>query len=587
MKKALFPMAVLLFCTPALAAGCPGRFDPRAQPELPAQADTVLHARFAEARQQLEQGHFEAARVAFEELLGDQAASALFQHARFYLGLSQVRVGQYRQARESLSPFVGDIDDKSEGDLYAALAEAWAGEGNPGEAVVYYDRWHAVATRAERAYIALRVRALVEGMSEEAAEQAYARVDKTRPARGILAERLALAAQARGDGARAARLFEETQRAREGALAGGDPGRVGALLPLSGKRRLVGEAALRGLTVAAGVFDTAAGGGVLVDRVPRPFVVTVSDAGERPERAGAGVDELAAEGVIAIIGPVDKEAAEAALVRAEAVGMPLLSLDAPQAEVTAAPSRAFRIVISVEARAQALARHAYGAGARRFALLAPEIPYGQRAGKAFTDEVRRLGGEVVTEVGYAKDAKAFVEPAKKLAAADFDALFVPDTAARLELIAPQLAVLDLKVQGALLPQPKRGRGILLLATAEAITPKFLAGTGRYTVGAILAPGFYADASDALLAPYVARFRAAYGEDPTYLDAYAYDAALLVRAAVESGATDRATVTARLGEASLAGLTGTIRFDPRRQRADAGLLYVVAPPHIHPLRGQGP
>lgn len=594
MRKALIPMVVLVLSAPALAAGCPGRFDPRAQPEPPTRGDTVAQPRFDAALQRFDGGEYDAARVEFEGIVRDYAAFAIAKHARFYLGLAQVRVGHYRQARESLSPFVGEIAGKAEGDLYAALAEAWAGEGNAQEALVYYDRWNALATRTERAYIIARVRGFVDALGEDAAERAYVRADKTQVSAAFLARRLALVAGAKGDALRAARLLEETYTARgevglaDGATAAaGDANLVGALLPLSGKRRLVGEAALRGLTLAAGVFDSAAGGGVSVDRVPRPFVVTVRDAGEASERAGAGVDELAAEGVIAVVGPLDREAAEAAFVRAEAIGMPLVSLDVPQAPATAGAPHVFRVVVSLEARAQSLARHAYGVGARRFAVLAPEIPYGRRAAQAFQDEVRRLGGEVVTEVTYGKDAKAFVEPVKKLAAADFDALFVPDTAARLELIAPQLAVADLKVQAFLDAKPKRGRGVLLLATAEAITPRFLAGTGRYAVGAILAPGFYADASDAILAPYIARFRAAYGEDPTYLDAYAYDAALLIRAVVESGATDRNMVAARLASTTVHGLTGTIRFDPHRQRADAGLLYIVTPPHIHPLRAQDP
>jgi branched-chain amino acid transport system substrate-binding protein len=116
---------------------------------------------------------------------------------------------------------------------------------------------------------------------------------------------------------------------------------------------------------------------------------------------------------------------------------------------------------------------------------------------------------------------------------------------------------------------------VLLTTAEAITGRFLKGSGRYTNGAILAPGFYPDDSDERTGTYVARFRNVFGEDPTYLDAYAYDAAMLLRQAVERGGEGRDTVAAWLGAVrGVPGLTGDIAFDGHGNRADRGVLYTV-------------
>jgi ABC-type branched-subunit amino acid transport system substrate-binding protein len=229
-------------------------------------------------------------------------------------------------------------------------------------------------------------------------------------------------------------------------------------------------------------------------------------------------------------------------------------------------------MITAEDRARALAARAYGQGARRFAMLVPEIAYGTRAAKAFRDEVTRLGGTLVVEVTYARDATQFVKPVAKLGKESFDALFVPDTAARLELISPQLAVDNLIVQPRSAKKPKRGKPILLLSTAEGVMPKFLKGSGRYANGAIFAPAFYPDEKDERIGRFVGRFRAAFGDWPTALDAYAYDGALLIRSAVESGARDRAAVAASLAGLSLAGVTGEVEFDAARGRADRGILY---------------
>jgi ABC-type branched-subunit amino acid transport system substrate-binding protein len=154
-------------------------------------------------------------------------------------------------------------------------------------------------------------------------------------------------------------------------------------------------------------------------------------------------------------------------------------------------------------------------------------------------------------------------------------VFVADTADRLELIAPQLAAFDLVVvPPGSTARPPKGRHVLLLSMAEGLRPKFVRGAGRYCVGAVFAPGFYPDDTDPVIGPYAVRYRAAYGEDPTYLDAYAYDAVLAIRAALGAGATTRSAVATGLAGVRFRGLTGEVRFDAAHDRADAGLLYTV-------------
>src|SRR5262249_2804100 len=158
--------------------------------------------------------------------------------------------------------------------------------------------------------------------------------------------------------------------------------------------RLVGEAAARGVGLAAGTFDRGAGAGIAEEGVPRPFEVTVEDAGDGKGRAGAAIDQLSAAGVIGAVGPVDKDAADEAARRAEALGLPLVTLDVAETGGPGSPY-VFRAVIPVETRARALAAWALAHGARRFAILAPDIPYGARARSAFEKEVVAGGGQVV------------------------------------------------------------------------------------------------------------------------------------------------------------------------------------------------
>jgi branched-chain amino acid transport system substrate-binding protein len=234
----------------------------------------------------------------------------------------------------------------------------------------------------------------------------------------------------------------------------------------------------------------------------------------------------------------------------------------------------YRLVVPVEARARALARIAYERGAREVVILAPAMSYGTKASQAFTDELGRLGGHVGQTITYPKGQKSFTDEAKKLKGLRFDAVFVADSADSLELIAPQLAVVNLVVAPPGAKVPKGGRAVLLLSTAEGLAPRYLRGSGRYSMGAIFAPGFYPDESDPVIGPYVKGFRAAYGSEPTVYDAYAADAVACIREAVGTGATTRAAVTTALGKIEIDGLTGTVKFDAARGRADTGRLFTV-------------
>jgi ABC-type branched-subunit amino acid transport system substrate-binding protein len=488
--------------------------------------------------------------------------------AALYLGFAKVQGGDAAGGRALLEPLAPDDRDEDT-ERHASLAEADAALGDASAALGHYDAFFVRARPAERAYVTARVRALVDKVADAELEPTYGKLDKGRVSAAYLGRRLAMVYRAAGQDDKARVVWSETAAARssagiEGEERGGPvEGRlVGALLPLSGKRRLVGEAAQRGLALAAGAFGEGS------------LEVTLEDVGEAKGRAAEAVDALAARGVVGLVGPADKDSAEEAARRAEALGVPLVTLDVGEVPLAGTP-HVFRVVVPVEARARALAAWALAKGRKRFAILAPDIPYGQRAAAAFRAEVQAGGGEIVADEKYPKDATSFIAPVAKIKDATFDALFVPDAAARLELVAPQLAVADLVVAPLGARKPRRGRPIVLLATAEAITPRFLKGSGRYTNGAVLAPGFYPDDADERTGSYVARFRNVFGEDPGYLDAYAYDAAMLLRQAVERGGEGRDTVAAWLGAVrGVAGLTGDIAFDAHGNRADRGVLYTV-------------
>jgi branched-chain amino acid transport system substrate-binding protein len=603
-----------------LLSGCPRQAKRRTLvPGVPTSGDATARARFQEAKSRFERegeesaAEFEAIAQAYPddpiapyallyagiaavngraydqavtnlEALGSdpEAAAGLRVRGQLFLGIAFNYLGRHDQAVAPLRAGEPAIESEAErGEWVAAMAESLGRGKAPLESLGYYDRWHKDASQSERAYIVARLGAVVAAADPAGARAAYeglARKDS--PSAAILGERVAADFTAAGspDSARRVRKQIEAGRQALGLMdtrsgEGGDPGKVGAILPMTGRSAQAGDLAMRGLALASGTFADARGQGM------RAFHVSVHDTATTAAGAGRAVEKSVDEGVIALIGPIDGQSVDVASAAAHARGVPLISLN-PRSEGRASQGSrfVFHILQSAEDRAGALARHAYQNGVRGFAILRPDNGYGRAVSEAFRREVARLGGQVVADVTYKPGDTTFGDSIKKLGD-KWQAVFVPEQATRLELIAPALAAADLVVAPlSALGQKKRGRTpgrtIGLLATAEFAAVRYVRSAGRYSVGAVLAPGFFPDRDDPLIRDFVDRYEQVFGAAPTALDAHAHDAALVVRAAVEQGASSRAELADIMAASRVKGLTGTIAFGERRGRSDDGLLFTV-------------
>jgi ABC-type branched-subunit amino acid transport system substrate-binding protein len=611
-----------------LATGCPGRTRRVLRPvppeeTVPQSGDAAARARFQDARTRFGRDAESSASVAaeFTAIAREYPEDPIAPYAQLYAGIAAIQSSHYDQAADSLATVAEDpaatpeikqrgrlflgiarsyqgkhaeaLDyletaadaihgDSERGEWLAAMAECLASTGAPMRAVPYYDDWYPLALPGEQAYIVTRLEDLVSASEAAEVRAAYEALERRDgPAAAILGTRVAADWTAAGQPERARRVRGDIERARRAiglapsVEAGRGPGgqddgsvsRLGVLLPLSGKRGRAGAQALRGLTLATGTFPG------IDDR--RSFDVSVHDTASESAGARAAMDALAGEGVIAVVGPIDGDSVDAAAPRAHALGLPLISLNPRSGERgdAAGSPFVFHIMQSAEDRARALARHAAAQGVERFAILGPKSGYGRAVSEAFADEVQRRGGRVVGRATYAPEATSFGDAIKQLSGS-FEAVFVPEQATRLELIAPALAAADLVALPVAARAPRVGKKILLLSTAEFLDPRYLRSAGRYSEGAVLAPGFYPDRDDRAISDFVSRYEQAFGTLPTPLDAYAYDAARLVAAAVAAGARTRADLGEAMAAARVEGLTGAISFDGEHRRRDDGLLYHV-------------
>ncbi len=616
------PLSLLaLIVLSVSVAACPGRGTRKvAAPimTLPMDGDSAARERFESARSQFEQDASAASAQTFESIVHDfpndpivphallygamadmrkdDAAAALTKldelaalkptedvlvaRASLFRGLALSELGRHAEALVLLTSGAKALNRGDGNEVtfwHAAMAEASVANRNMAAGILHYDAWWAGATAAEKSYIVDRIRAVVLGLPSAQLEATLATlVSKAGPGAAIVGVRLAEELASSGDTSGAAAVLASVATARRamgddavivGSSGPGNAERMAALLPLSGRLNRVGELSLRGLVMASQNAP------ILANEASdfSAFELISRDTSSDVQTVAAGLQSIVASDAIAIIGPFDGSAVSKVSPLAASAGLPVISL-APRG---GAGGTVFSIRHSAESRARRLAVHAYEKGVRDFAIFSPQTSYGRVVGAAFKSQVESLGGNVIIEATYAPGTTSFTKDIRQLKK-PWSALFVPDQAKTLALIAPALAAANLNAQP-VGKKSKRGRSIMLLSTAEGIDQRYLRAAGRYSWGAVLAPGFFPDRTDPQIADFVARYEQEFDSEPSGHEAYAYDAARVLRHAIDSGARTRQELGKALRMQEVPSLTGNITFGPDNRRSDPGLLFEMQQP----------
>ena len=580
----------------------------RKLPTIPSHGNVEAKARFDSARQQFGRDD-ERAASEFERIATEFPRDPIATHARLYAGRAAIKAGDYDRAVTNLRELLDqpDVEDQLtlRGRLFLGIALNYRGQHtealgqlrtsqkavhseqeraewtaaiavslaatDPVAAAPYFDQWFALATTAERAYAVARLTDIANELTSAQVQTAYVRAKDQAPSRAVFGARLMRDAMTTGQHARARELQSNIAAAakRLGITlpdleqqALGDPKHIGALLPLSGRRGPAADLAVRGLTLGVGALSGADTG----------ITLSLRDTQSHVTGAEAAVRQLANADVIAAVGPIDGKSTDSASRKSADLGVALISLNG-RSDQRPPSSFTFHIVHSAEARARTLARYAYGLGIRDFAVLSTERGYGKVVGRAFREEVKRLGGTIVASSTYTRKTTSFGSSIRKLKK-PWQALFVPDLAKRLELIAPALAAANMMSAPWTAKRPRSGRKILLLSTAEFLNASFLRAAGQYARGAVFAPGFFPDTTNPQIEKFVDDYQGQFGRMPTPIAAYAHDAIAAIRKAVSTGATSRQAVVQTLSRQQLEGVTGRISFTIDRRRADPGRLFTI-------------
>jgi ABC-type branched-subunit amino acid transport system substrate-binding protein len=132
---------------------------------------------------------------------------------------------------------------------------------------------------------------------------------------------------------------------------------------------------------------------------------------------------------------------------------------------------------------------------------------------------------------------------------DFQAIFIPDSVSRVNLILPQLAFND-------------ATGMVLLGTNLWHQPSLLTGAKGYNKNAVITDGYFGSSNNPITGGFEKRFTHLYATSPGFLEAIAYDTAnILFEASLDASVDSRQALKNVLqGGRQFEGVTGNTWFD---------------------------
>jgi ABC-type branched-subunit amino acid transport system substrate-binding protein len=311
-----------------------------------------------------------------------------------------------------------------------------------------------------------------------------------------------------------------------GETLGAGPVRVGMILPLTqnGAPSPVGVSMRNAAQLAIEEF-----GG--------PYItLMVEDDRSTAEGAGHAAEAELGAGAELLLGPVYANGVRQAASVAKAAGKPMIAFST---DASVAQQNIYLLSFLVEGYVDRIVQFAVSRGKKSFAAMAPQNDYGNVALAQFQESTGRLNAPVVTIARYAPGQPE--SAAQQVAAAgQFDALFIPDQADAMPLVAGALASSAIKTQ--------------------------LLGTGVWNDARVLRlpqlQGAWFSAPDnAGYNAMVQRYRAKFDSEPARLATLSYDAVTLGAALARNGAPDRFGQRVLTNVSGFNGADGVFRFRP--------------------------
>ena len=321
--------------------------------------------------------------------------------------------------------------------------------------------------------------------------------------------------------------------------------KLGGIGPLTGPLAIYGVTSTNGSKLAFEEINK--NGGILGKQVE---YIVLDEKGDSTEAVTA-YNKLVDEGVVALIGDITSKPSLAVAEVAAQDNLPMITPTGTQFNITEAGPNVFRVCFTDPYQGVVLANFAKNnLNAETAAVVVNNSSdYSDGVAKAFVEQAEKLGLKVVAKEGYSDGDKDFRAQLTKILPNNPDVLVVPDYYEQVVLITTQAREVGIK---ATFVGPDGWDGVAKTLDASAY-------------GAVENSYFTNHYSLQDQSPKVQNFlkayKEAYNEEPSAFSALSYDAAYMMKAAIEkAGTTDKQAVVDALKNLDYDGVTGHLTFD---------------------------
>src|SRR6266699_6924424 len=228
----------------------------------------------------------------------------------------------------------------------------------------------------------------------------------------------------------------------------------------------------------------------------------------------------------------------------------------------------FRIMPNEVMQGIDIATHAYKTlGARTAVLLYENTNAGIGNAKVFSDTFSQLGGKILADIGFGRDVNDFTAIATRVAG-----LGKIDVIPTYTLEGQGLKITQALAQAGV---TKGGDGQAIQLGTIWLPFGFEQKAGKAALGYIRIVQFDPADKREVVRNFVEAFRAKYNQEPTHLNAHAYDQIMLIADVVRRGASDAQSLRDTLAATkNFSGVTGGVEFDAHNQNTRMDTIHYM-------------
>jgi branched-chain amino acid transport system substrate-binding protein len=339
--------------------------------------------------------------------------------------------------------------------------------------------------------------------------------------------------------------------------------KIGGLFPMSGPGAYFGAQDKQGIELAIEQLNKAGVNGY-------KFEVKFEDSACSPLPATQAAKRLLEQyKPHVVVGEECSDATLAVMPVVEQAKVPLLNAGSSSIKITDPGNPwTFRIMPNEVMQGVDIATHAYKhLNARTAVLLYENTNAGIGNAKVFSDTFKALGGQILADIGFGRDVNDFTSIATRITG-----LGKVDVVPTYTLEGQGLRITQALAQAGV---TKGGGGQSIQLGTIWLPFGFEQKAGKASLGYVRIVQFDPTDKREVVQDFIRTFKAKYNQDPTHINAHAFDQVLLISDVVRRGATDAQSVRDIMaGTKNFSGVTGSVEFDKTNQNIKMDTIHYM-------------